>query len=38
MAGKKVDEETMKENPQAVALYDVMESIGLAEKIQLLDK
>ena len=40
MAGKKVDEETMKENPQAVALYDVMESIDslTAEKIQLLDK
>jgi hypothetical protein len=40
MAGKRVDEETMKENPQAVALYDVMESIDslTAEKIQLLDK
>ena len=40
MANKRVDEETMKENPQAVALYDVMESIDslTAEKIQLLDK
>ena len=40
MASKRMDEETMKENPQAVALYDVMESIDslTAEKIQLLDK
>ena len=40
MASKRVDEETMKENPQAVALYDVMEAIDslTAEKIQLLDK
>ena len=40
MAGKKVDEETMEENPQAVALYTVMESIDslTAEKIMLIDK
>ncbi|MDC0302230.1 hypothetical protein OAL39_00840, partial [bacterium] len=39
MAGKKVDDE-MKENPQAFALYDVMESIDslTAEKIRLIDK
>jgi hypothetical protein len=40
MASKRVDEETMEENPQAVALYEVMESIDslTAEKIQILDR